>query len=405
MSEIFIARQPIYDRKLNVYAYELLYRDGDTSNHANVTDGDDATSQVLINALMEIGLPDLVGNALAFINLTQQHILNGLPDTLAQENVVLEVLEDVVPDEALINALQKLKDEDYTIALDDFVCHDSKRSMVELADIIKIDIMELQGAALAEQVKQLRPTGTKLLAEKVETPEEFEYCKALGFNYFQGYFFCKPNIVKGKHTPTSRMAIMQLLTKVQDPDLDIGELQELISRDVSLSYRILRYINSAHFSIGKKIESMQQAINLLGLNTIKTWVTILAMSSVDDKPYELILTALIRARMCETLARKSNISPEHAFTVGLFSTLDAFIDKPLSETLAALPLADELHSALLKHTGDLGSLLDLTINYERGYWQHIPSTQFDTKTLRSNYLDALRWAGGLSDSLLSKQAA
>ena len=404
MSDIFIARQPIYDRKLNVYAYELLYRAGNESNHANVTDGDDATSQVLVNALIEIGLPELTGTALAFINLTQQHILNGLPSTLAQENVVLEVLEDVVPDEALISALQKLKNEGYTIALDDFVCDDSKLPMVDLADIIKIDIMEVQGAKLAEQVKMLQPMGLKLLAEKVETPEEFEYCKALGFDYFQGYFFCKPNIVKGERTLTSRMAIMQLLTKVQDPELDIGELQELISRDVSLSYRILRYINSAHFSLGKKIESMKHAINMLGLNTIKTWVTILAMSSVDDKPYELILTALIRARMCETLAAKTSVSPEHAFTIGLFSALDAFLDKPLDEILATLPLADELHMALLKHTGELGKLLDITMNYERGHWQQIPEAQFDVKTLRTNYLNALHWAGELSDSLLSNQA-
>lgn len=405
MSDIFIARQPIYDRKLNVYAYELLYRGDQHSNQANVTDGDDATSQVLINVLMEIGLPDLVGQSLAFINLTQRHILNGLPASLAQNNVVLEVLEDIVPDEALISALQNHKQAGYTIALDDFIYDENSHSLVEFADIIKIDVMELQGGALADQVKKLRPAGVKLLAEKVETQEEYQYCKALGFDYFQGYFFCKPNIVKGAHTPTSRMAIMQLLTKVQDPELDIGELQALISRDVSLSYRILRYINSAHFNLGKKIESMQQAINLLGLNTIKSWVTILAMSSVDDKPYELILTALIRARMCETLASTLTISSQHAFTAGLFSALDAFIDKPLDEILATLPLTDELHMALLTHHGELGQLLELVMNYERGQWQEIPDAQFDVKTLRTNYLNALRWSGELSDSLLRKQAA
>lgn len=211
--------------------------------------------------------------------------------------------------------------------------------------------------------------------------------------------------MKGDHTPTSRVAIMQLLAKVQDPDLDIRELQNCITRDVSLSYRILRYINSAHFSIGEKIESMQQAISLLGLNTIKTWVTILAMSSIDDKPYELILTALIRARMCEILAVKISVSPEHAFTVGLFSTLDAFLDKPLDKILATLPLADELHIALLTHTGKLGTLLDITMNYERGHWQLIPNELFDVATLRTNYLSALSWANDLSDSLLGSQAA
>lgn len=402
MSDIFIARQPIYDRRLKVYAYELLHRAGSDHNHADVTDGDDATSQVLITALMEIGLPELVGQSRAFVNLTRQHILNGLPPTLAQDNVVLEVLEDIAPDQELIGALINLKAADYTIALDDFIYHESKHALVELADIIKIDVLDLQGRTLADHVTQLRPTGVKLLAEKVETPAEFDACKALGFDYFQGYFFCKPNIVKGKRTQTSRIAIMQLLTKLQDPNLDFDELQKLVSQDLSLSYRILRYINSAHFSLGKKIESMRHAIILLGINTIKTWVNILAMSSIDDKPYELILIALIRARMCETLAANTPLSVQNAFTVGLFSALEAFIDKPLAEILATLPLADELHNALLDHSGELGQLLSLVLNYERGQWDDFSAAQFDVLTLRTAYLDAIRWASELSGNLIHR---
>ncbi len=402
MSDIFIARQPIYDRKLYVYAYELLYREGE-DNHANVVDGDDATSQVLINALMDIGLPELVEQSLAFINLTERYIVEGLPPSLAQDNVVLEVLEDIEATDAVIEGLKKLQREGYVIALDDFICDDSKLPLVALADIIKIDLLAVPGAELAEQVKKLRPTGVRLLAEKVETPEEFEYCKALGFDYFQGYFFCKPNIVKGVHTPTSRMAIMQLLAKLQDPDLDFGELQALVAQDVSLSYRILRYINSAHFSLGQKIESMQQAISLLGLNTIKTWVAILAMSSIDDKPYELILTALIRAHMCEKLSTSTSISAEHAFTVGLFSALDAFIDKPLDEILDALPLTDALNYALLDKRGELGEMLSLVLSYERGEWDSVTNAQYDCDTLRSAYLGSIRWAGDISDSLITKK--
>jgi EAL and modified HD-GYP domain-containing signal transduction protein len=400
VSDIFIARQPIYDRRLTVYAYELLHRAGSDHNHADVTDGDGATSQVLINALMEIGLPELVGQARAFVNLTRQHILNGLPPSLAQDNVVLEVLEDIAPDQELISALTNLKAAGYTIALDDFIYHKSKHSLVELADIIKIDVLDLQGSTLAKQVNELRPMGVKLLAEKVETPEEFDHCKSLGFDYFQGYFFCKPNIVKGKHTQTSRIAIMQLLTKLQDPNLDFDELQTLVAQDISLSYRILRYINSAHLSLGKKIESMRHAIILLGLNTIKTWVNILAMSSIDDKPYELILTALIRARMCENLAASTSLSAQNAFTVGLFSTLEAFIDKPLEEILATLPLADELHNALLHNSGELGQLLSLVLNYERGQWDDFSGTQFDSTTLCTAYLDAIHWASELNNSLI-----
>jgi len=402
VSDFFIARQPIYDRKLYVYAYELLYRSSE-NNYADVVDGDDATSQVLINALMEVGLPELVGQSLAFINLTERYIVEGLPPSLAQDNLVLEVLEDIEPTEAVITGLKKLKAAGHVIVLDDFICDESKRTLVELADIIKFDLFTLPGSALTEQVKKLRPTGVRLLAEKVETPEEYEYCKALGFDYFQGYFFCKPKIVKGARTLTSRMAIMQLLTKLQNPELDFGELQTLVAQDVSLSYRILRYINSAHVSVGRKVESIQQAISLLGLNTIKTWVAILAMSSIDDKPYELILTALIRAHMCEILSTGTPVSAENAFTVGLFSVLDAFINKPLDEILDTLPLSDTLHYALLDKTGELGQLLSLVLSYERGQWNDLSNTHYDGGTLRTAYLASIRWAGDISDSLITKK--
>lgn len=404
LSDIFIARQPIYDRKLHVYAYELLYRGGE-DNHANVIDGDDATSQVLVNALMDIGLPELVEQSLAFINLTERYIVEGLPPSLVQDSVVLEVLEDIKPTEAVIKGLEKLKADGHMIALDDFVCDDENLALVELADIIKIDLLALPGTTLAEQVKKLRPMGVRLLAEKVETPEEFEYCKALGFEYFQGYFFCKPNIVKGAHTPSSRMAIMQLMAKLQDPDLEFSELQALVSQDVSLSYRILRYINSAHFSLGKKIESIQKAISFLGLNTIKTWVTILAMSSIDDKPYELILTALIRAHMCEKLSANTSVSADNAFTVGLFSALDAFIDKPLDEILDALPLSDELNHALLEQRGELGGMLSVVLSYERGQWNDVASFHYDGSDLRDAYLSSIRWASEISNSLITKKQA
>lgn len=402
MSDIFIARQPIYDRKLYVYAYELLYRDGEI-DYANVVDGDDATSQVLVNALMEIGLPELVDQSPAFINLTERYILEGLPAVFAKDNVMLDILENVEASDAVIAGVKKLKADGYVIALDSFVCDGSKRALVELADIVKIDLLTVPGAALAGQVKKLRPMGVSLLAKKVETPEEFEYCKALGFDYFQGYFFCRPNVIKATHTPTSRMAIMQLLAKLQEPDLDFGELQTLVAQDVSLSYRILRYINSAHFNVGHKIESIQQAISLLGLSTIKTWVSILAISSVDDKPYELILTALVRAHMCEKLSVGTAVSAENAFTVGLFSALDAFIDKPLDEILDALPLTDALHYALLDKAGELGQMLSLVLSYERGEWDDLGDAQYDSGTLRDAYMASISWASDVSRSLVDKK--
>lgn len=402
MSDIFLARQPIYDRNLRVYAYELLYRAGECES-ANVVDGDDATSQVLINALMEIGLPEIVGRAYAFVNMTKRYILQGLPTSLAEDNVVLEVLEDIVPDEPVVAALQNLKSAGFTIALDDFVYEPAKRPLVAVADIIKIDLMALDDGGLEDMVRELRGLDVRLLAEKVETRAEFEQCMALGFDYFQGYFFCKPDLVKGRHTPSCRLAITQLLARLQDPDLDFAELQTLIAQDVSLSYRILRYINSAHFNLGRKVDSIQSAVCLLGLRTIRTWVIILAMSSVDDKPYELILTALIRAHMCEALARTVELSAENAFTAGLFSALDAFIDQPLDIVIASLPLSDELNDALLQHTGELGRLLHLVLDYERGHWDTVHASSFDAGTLRDVYLSSIRHAGEISDSLVARR--
>ena len=402
MSDIFIARQPIYDRKLSVYAYELLYRDSE-QNAAHIVDGDMATSQVLVNSLMDIGLQNLVEQSLAFINITETYIIDGLPKPLAQQRVVLEILENIEPSEAVIEGLKRLKADGHVIALDDFVCRSDKLPMVEMADLIKVDLMAIPRNELVDQVKKLRPLNVSLLAEKVETQEEFEYCKALGFDYFQGYFFCKPNIIKGEHTPTSRMTILQLLSKLQDPGLGFAELQKLVAQDVSLSYRILRYINSAQFALGKKIESIQQAISMLGLDTIRNWVAILAMSSVDDKPHELILTSLIRARMCEKVSEKTTISAENAFTLGLFSALDAFFDKPLEEILAALPLSDALHDALLDKRGELGELLSLVLAYERGDWDSVSNAQQDGEGLSEAYLDAVLWAGEISGALIERK--
>ena len=400
MSESLLARQPIYTRDMEVHAYELLYR-GSDDEHADVRDGDLATSQVLVNALLEIGLDELVGDRPAYINCTAHYLLEGLPAPMAPAQVVLEVLEDVIPDGDLLAAITNLREQGYTIVLDDFIYDESKRALVELADVVKLDVLAIPDDQLALQHQRLRAFGVKLLAEKVETQEEFERCKRLGFDYFQGYFFCRPRVIKGSHTPSSKMAIMRLLARLQDPALEFHELEELISHDVSLSYRIMRYVRSAHFGLGARVESIHQSVNLLGLERIKTWVAILAMAGIDDKPYELMLTALVRGRMAELLAPSAALSANSAFTVGLFSILDALMDMPLPRVLGNLPLADEVNTALLEHGGDLGELLELVLAYEQGDWTRALGSNFDTATLRDSYLDALRWAGQISASMVS----
>jgi len=403
MSDLYIARQPIYDRQLSVYGYELLYRAG-AANSANVVDGDVATSQVLVNALMEIGLSELVGRSLAFINLTERYILEGLPEVLAQAGVVLEILEDVQPHAAILESLANLKQQGYVIALDDFVLHDDKLPLLALADLVKIDLTTCTGERLEAQVERLKSSNAKLLAEKVETREEFERCKALGFDYFQGYFFSKPHLIKGKRTPTNRIAVLRLLALLQNADLDFSDLETIIGQDVSLSYRILRYINSAQYYFAKKISSTKHAVTLLGIRTLRRWVTILTLSNLDDvKPLELMITTLVRAKMCETLAPKLRIAPDSAFTVGLFSTLDAFTDQPMEEVLAQLPLADDINTALTTRQGPLGDLLQRVIAYEKGRWDDVATSGLDPAVQRDAYLQSIRFAQDISESLIARK--
>lgn len=403
MSDIYIARQPIYTQDLEVHAYELLYRDGNVTQ-ARVVNGEDATAQVLVNALIEIGLPELVGNRYAFINCTEDYLLQGLPNPIASKQVALEVLEDVLPGPQLIHALVKLKEAGYLIALDDFIYDEGKRALVQMADMVKLDLMAFTEGQLEQQVALLKPFGVKLLAEKVETQEEFERCKAMGFDYFQGYFFCKPRTIQGSRMPSSKLAILQLLAKLQDPELSFSELEKLVANDVSLSYRMLRYINSAMFGLSHEVDSIHRAITLLGISPIKSWVTIMAMSSIDDKPLELMTTALVRAHMCEQLAQQAsseNIGKEKAFTVGLFSTLDALMDKPMDKVLEALPLGHDVKDALLDGSGRLGKLLSSALTYERGQWENAEQLIENANLLSNAYVNALRSAREMEKVLVA----
>lgn len=392
MRSIFIGRQPIYDRALQVYAYELLYRSGE-ENSAGMPDGDVATSQVILNAFTEIGIENLVGKHLAFINLTRGFIIGDNPLPLTQGKVVLEVLEDIVVDDALIDAVRKLSQAGYLIALDDFIFHESLRPLVDVADIIKIDVRALTRETVSAHVTELRRSKARLLAEKVETQEEFDYYKALGFDYFQGYFFSRPKVIRRHAIPANRLAILRLLGRLHDPDVAIKELEELISQDVSLSYRLLRYINSAFFSLPRKVESLHQAIVYLGNASIKTWVTLIALSGIDDKPSELLTVALVRGKMCELLAERLKLPGKDSyFIVGLFSALDAMMDVPLEQVVENLPLSPLVVAALLKHEGQAGGALHCTLAYEKNEWDQIDCRQMEKGVIVQSYLDAVAWA-------------
>lgn len=399
-NNIFVGRQPIYNRDQQVVAYELLYRAGE-DNCAVIDDGDRATTEVIINSVLDIGLEAIVGKYTAFFNLTQSFIRGDHPLPLDSKQVVLELLEDIEPDEEILRGLQQLIAENYTIALDDFEYSDKLIPLLRLAHIVKLEVTNRSREQLQQAIAQLRPYKVKLLAEKVETHEEYALCRELGFDYFQGYFFCKPNIVRGSSPPANRLVVLKLLARLQDPETRLEALEHLIVQDVSLTYRLLRYINSAAFALNRKIESIHQALLLIGITTIRNWVSLLLLSRIDDKPVELMRTALIRARMCELLSERHGHrnGHDHYFTCGLLSVLDAFMDRPMEELLAQLPLSEELKQAILEQRGDAGAVLAETLAYERGEWHRLAGRQIPASDYRDCYLQAVGWANESMASL------
>ena len=398
-TKVLIGRQAIFDAQLQVVGYELLYRSSQM-NAATFSDGDTVTARVMLDAYLEIGLEKLVGPHLAFINLTTKFVRDQLCENLPKDQVVLEILEDIPMEDSVLEGMARLSSLGYTLALDDFTYDETLRPMVERSQIVKLDVMALGMEGLAEQVAQLRQFKVKLLAEKVETQEQFEFCKNLEFEYYQGYFFCKPVIVEGARIPPNQIAVLTLLARLQNPEAEMGEIEEIIRKDISLSYKVLRYVNSAFFSLSKKVDSIRQAACLVGLARLKTWATLLVMAGLENKPLELLMVALVRGKMCEELALTlKETNADEFFTVGLFSVLDALLDKPMEEVLAIVDLSQPVRSALIEQSGKMGDVLECVLGYERGDWEAIQGQPLQMDILRQSYFEALAFKDSLTPLL------
>ncbi|MFT7235558.1 MAG: EAL and modified HD-GYP domain-containing signal transduction protein [Methylophagaceae bacterium] len=396
---IFLARQPIFDQDLVLFAYELLFRSNETNQSGvDVINGDSATSQVINNTFLEFGIEDVLGGKLGFINLTRAFLTREIPLPFHHHNVVLEVLEDIKIDDEIIKSVKQFSEQGFTIALDDFIYHEDLKPLVDVANIIKIDLLALSAKELIEHVKILKPFNVRLLAEKVETEAQFQLCKELGFDYYQGYFFCKPTILDGKPLPENKMTSLRLLSELQRPEISIKEVEELIKHDVSLSLKLLRCLNSAAFSFSKPVDSIKEAVIYLGLDTIKSWATIISFSKINAAPpTELLTTALVRAKMSESLASHFDCARETAFTLGLFSVTDALLNRPMLELLKPLPLSTMLKVALLNEEGPLGALLIFLKAHERGSLTDIPDS-LSIAIINQAFLTATVW---VNDSLES----
>lgn len=397
LNEVLLARQPIFDQKMKVYAYELLFRSGSAASTANVIDGDEATTSLVLNTYSEIGFEQVVGNKLAFINLTENLIKNPLPIT--KDKVVLEILEDVEISDELITAVQFLANHGFKIALDDFEYHEKWNPLIECADIIKIDLLAMSEEELRKHIEILKPMEVKLLAEKIETYEQLELCKELGFDYFQGYFLSKPKIIKGKKISPNKLVVLRLLAALNDRGIQMNELEKILSEDPRLTYKILKIINSAAYNKLSKIDSVKQAIVFLGLDKLKEWATIIALSSVEGKPDELMINTLIRAKMTELLGQQvEDNEADLYFFSGLFSNLDAIMDQDIHELLDEMPISDKVKKAVVDHEGKMGEVLSDVIAYEHGNW-NLLKCDLEPAVYTEAYLASINWANTTTETL------
>ena len=395
--DLFIARQPIFTVKQQVYGYELLFRSGATNAFPEI-DGNHASARVMVDGLCTLGLETLTGGARAFVNLTRDLLVGDYGGLLPKESAVIEVLETATPDEKLVAACRRLKNAGYLIALDDFTERPGMAPLVELADILKIDVLATPAAECGALVARHAPRGRRLLAEKVETPEAFQQAVTLGYTYFQGYFFAKPAVLHAKGAPEFRLTYLTLLQEVLKPEVDVRKVAAIIGRDVTLSYKLLRFINSAFFGLRRTIGSIAEALNLLGERELKRWAGLLSLAALaSNKPAELVVEAALRARFCEGLAADAGLGArsEELFLLGLFSLLDAILDRPLEALLQELPIPPTVKAALAGEAGPLRDVYECVLTYLRADWEHL-SAKMDALGLGDDavpqrYHEALAW--------------
>ncbi len=402
MPDAFIARQPIFNPKLEAVGYELLFRgDGYVKDAASFADGERATATVVLNSLTELDLPRIVGTKTPWINVSREFVVDGLAEAIPADLVGLEIAENEQFDDELSTALRDLKQKRYRLALDDFQARPGSEPVLELFDVVKLNTEVLGRDGVREQVERLRSHSSRLLADKLATRPDHEFCVAAGCDLFQGYFFCRPAMLGTRGIAANRLALLQVVSALQSSAVEFSDIEQLIARDVALSFRLLRYVNSAFFGLRGDVRSIGQALALLGVENVRRWATLSVLASIDDKPTELTVTALIRARFCELAgARLGGLgSPAELFTLGLFSVIDAMMDAPMHDVVASLPLADDVREALAQRKGKKGQLLDCVVALEAGQEAPAPAVVTGAGEL---YLESLMWANGAAESLLGE---
>ena len=395
--DVYVARQPIFNRRKRIYGYELLFRDGMVNAFPDV-DGDAATSRVLSTSFLSNGIEQITGRKKAFINFTEKMITEKIPAMFPKKTIMVEILEDIEPNAAVVTACREMAKQGYNLVLDDFIFKPEMKPLLELTRIVKFDFRASSIEEIKASIKELAAYHVKLLAEKIETHEEFQQALNMGFDYFQGYFFSKPEILKRRDISPSRITLLSIMSEANREDFRMTELEKFVLRDLSINYKLMRYINSAYFGMFKRVSSVKQTIVLLGMKEIRRFLSLIAMAQlVSGKPDELIRASLIRARLCENLGKgATGKDGSELFTLGLFSFIDAILDDEMGNILEKLPLSENIKKALTGEGGELADYLTLASCYEIGDWAKVASLAakigLNEEKAPEFYMDAVAWA-------------
>ncbi|QSS99939.1 HDOD domain-containing protein [Pontibacillus sp. ALD_SL1] len=406
--EVYVARQPIFNNECNVMAYELLYRGSKSDQSFAGIDGDQATAEVVMNSFYNMGFKHISGQKKCFVNFTENLLKSELPFCFPQNQLVIELLENIPLTKELVHTCRMLKNKGYQIALDDFVFQMDNpytEDLLRYADIVKVDIRQYSLDGMKVLKEQVAPYTLELLAEKVETYEEFIQCRSLGFEYYQGYFFSKPVIMTSYDTSFQPFQHIELMKELALPQPDVTNVAEKIENDVSLSYKLLKLINSVAYRRIEPIKSIVQAIMLLGFDEVKKWSYVLMLKEMgakaDSAPYEVMKLCYIRARLCERVSFLVGEDRESSsfFLTGMLSFINVFLQRPMEESIEDLPLHHDIKDALTGVSNPYGHALELCKSIEVADWEGIGdlclSLSVDQGTLFIEYRQAIEWAQDL----------
>lgn len=397
---VFVARQPIFDTKQRVYGYEILYRSG-MENAYSETDGDKASLFVIGSSLLVIGSQQISNGRKVFVNFTRNLLLEGMATYLPKEIGVIEILENIEPDEKLIETIKGIRSQGYMLALDDFVLKGNEYNpFLELVDIIKVDFRHADETDRKSIADRFGSSGKiKLLAEKTETREDFENALKLGYDYFQGYFFCKPVILARRDISGRKIHYLRILKELSAENPSFKAIKEIIEHNPSFAYKLLQYVNSAFFGVRREVTSVMHALELLGEDEIRKWASLAVLMELgSDQPQELLRLSLLRGRFCENLAPLAGYRKQKSelFFMGLFSCMDVLLGRPLQEILEDLPIQSTIKEALLGQPNPFRVILDLALSYEKGDWTDFLSAVaglgIDQTTVPEAYSSAIEWA-------------